>query len=295
MRRPSRPRHVAHLRRRGWTSPEPARYNIRDSGRRRPAPVGRPGWFCEGERLLATSDTVAHAGTEPPGLPLHRHRDGGRRRRGARCLAGHRPDEPRRGRAGAGHRRGRHLRGRGGPVADREMARQAGLHPQPHAERKSRRPRRSRYRSSPTRYARNANLHDDAPADDANRAAEGKENWLIQVGICTHLGCVPLGQQGEYGGWFCPCHGSVYDTAGRIRKGPAPQNLAIPTYRLDRHPAHDRLGATTDGRPHDLSSERPRRRLAGKPAADPRAGSFVLRRLSDAAQPQLLVELRRAS
>jgi len=78
--------------------------------------------------------------------------------------------------------------------------------------------------------ARNENVAADAPANDDNRAAKGKENWLIMVGICTHLGCVPLGQQGEYGGWFCPCHGSQYDTAGRIRKGPAPENLPIPTY-----------------------------------------------------------------
>lgn len=84
--------------------------------------------------------------------------------------------------------------------------------------------------SLPDPIARNANLNADAPATDANRAADGKENWLIQIGICTHLGCVPLGQQGAYGGWFCPCHGSVYDTAGRIRQGPAPENLAIPTY-----------------------------------------------------------------
>jgi ubiquinol-cytochrome c reductase iron-sulfur subunit len=48
--------------------------------------------------------------------------------------------------------------------------------------------------------------------------------------VCTHLGCVPLGQQGEYGGWFCPCHGSVYDTAGRIRRGPAPENMTIPPF-----------------------------------------------------------------
>ena len=82
----------------------------------------------------------------------------------------------------------------------------------------------------PDPNARNANLKSDAPATDANRAAEGKENWLVQVGICTHLGCVPLGQQGIYGGWFCPCHGSHYDTAGRIRQGPAPENLAIPVY-----------------------------------------------------------------
>ena len=80
----------------------------------------------------------------------------------------------------------------------------------------------------PDRNARNPNLPADAEATDANRAAAGKENWLVQIGICTHLGCVPLGQSGIYGGWFCPCHGSHYDTAGRIRKGPAPQNLHIP-------------------------------------------------------------------
>lgn len=80
------------------------------------------------------------------------------------------------------------------------------------------------------RNARNANLPDNATAEDLNRAPEGRENWLIMVGVCTHLGCTPLGQQGEYGGWFCPCHGSVYDTAGRIRGGPAPENLAVPPY-----------------------------------------------------------------
>ena len=84
----------------------------------------------------------------------------------------------------------------------------------------------------PDPLARNANLGDDASAIDVNRAASGQENWIVMVGICTHLGCVPLGQQGEYGGWFCPCHGSHYDTAGRIRKGPAPENLLIPPYRF---------------------------------------------------------------
>ncbi len=78
--------------------------------------------------------------------------------------------------------------------------------------------------------ARNANLPEDAPATDANRAAAGKENWFVMVNVCTHLGCIPLGQEGEYNGWFCPCHGSVYDTAGRIRKGPAPENMAVPVY-----------------------------------------------------------------
>jgi ubiquinol-cytochrome c reductase iron-sulfur subunit len=79
--------------------------------------------------------------------------------------------------------------------------------------------------------ARNANISADAPATDLDRSAgEGKENWLVMVGVCTHLGCVPLGQQGDFGGWFCPCHGSHYDTAGRIRKGPAPENLAVPVF-----------------------------------------------------------------
>ena len=70
---------------------------------------------------------------------------------------------------------------------------------------------------------------------DEDRVQQDK--WLIMVGICTHLGCVPLGQrstdpQGEFGGWFCPCHGSHYDTSGRIRKGPAPRNFEIPPYKF---------------------------------------------------------------
>jgi ubiquinol-cytochrome c reductase iron-sulfur subunit len=73
------------------------------------------------------------------------------------------------------------------------------------------------------------------PATDANRVKKGHENWLILVGICTHLGCIPKGQsmgdaRGDFGGWFCPCHGSHYDTAGRVRKGPAPRNLEVPPY-----------------------------------------------------------------
>ncbi len=69
------------------------------------------------------------------------------------------------------------------------------------------------------------------PQTDAARVK--KPEWLVVVGVCTHLGCVPLGapgSRGEYDGWFCPCHGSHYDTSGRIRKGPAPTNLAVPTY-----------------------------------------------------------------
>lgn len=93
--------------------------------------------------------------------------------------------------------------------------------------------------------ADNANLADEAEASDENRAlvnfrptnpdgtpgdpvgVEGE--WLVQMGVCTHLGCVPLGDAGDFGGWFCPCHGSHYDLAGRIRKGPAPRNLPVPT------------------------------------------------------------------
>jgi len=66
------------------------------------------------------------------------------------------------------------------------------------------------------------------PAKDVDRVK--KAEWLVMMGVCTHLGCVPLGQKGEFGGWFCPCHGSHYDTSGRIRKGPAPANLPIPEY-----------------------------------------------------------------
>jgi len=70
-------------------------------------------------------------------------------------------------------------------------------------------------------------------ATDINRSAgEGKENWIVMIGSCTHLGCVPVGLAGDFGGWFCPCHGSHYDTAGRIRKGPAPENLHIPPFEF---------------------------------------------------------------
>jgi ubiquinol-cytochrome c reductase iron-sulfur subunit len=88
--------------------------------------------------------------------------------------------------------------------------------------------------SLPDPLARNANLPDSAQATDADRAAKDPQ-WLIVVGVCTHLGCTPTvstpqSPQGEFGGWLCHCHGSQYDTAGRIRKGPAPQNLAVPPY-----------------------------------------------------------------
>jgi ubiquinol-cytochrome c reductase iron-sulfur subunit len=87
----------------------------------------------------------------------------------------------------------------------------------------------------PDPSADNANIDASADASDANRfiapfaGEEGVEGeWLVMIGVCTHLGCVPLGDAGDFGGWFCPCHGSHYDTAGRIRRGPAPRNLPVP-------------------------------------------------------------------
>jgi ubiquinol-cytochrome c reductase iron-sulfur subunit len=84
------------------------------------------------------------------------------------------------------------------------------------------------------------------PQTLAERTKEGHRNWLITLGVCTHLGCVPLGAaegetRGEYGGYFCPCHGSVYDTAARIRKGPAPRNLEVPEYAFTT-PTQVRIG-----------------------------------------------------
>lgn len=83
--------------------------------------------------------------------------------------------------------------------------------------------------------ARNENIPGQADAEDENRVINPA--YIVVVGVCTHLGCVPLGtsqgeSRGEYNGWFCPCHGSHYDTAGRIRKGPAPENLLVPPYQF---------------------------------------------------------------
>jgi ubiquinol-cytochrome c reductase iron-sulfur subunit len=70
------------------------------------------------------------------------------------------------------------------------------------------------------------------PETDEHRVKEGHDAILVMVGLCTHLGCVPVGESGEFGGWYCPCHGSQYDTSGRIRKGPAPKNLVVPPYQF---------------------------------------------------------------
>jgi ubiquinol-cytochrome c reductase iron-sulfur subunit len=89
--------------------------------------------------------------------------------------------------------------------------------------------------------ARSGTAKDGDLATDENRTVKGKEQYLVMMGVCTHLGCVPQGNLGDYalvegsakhGGWFCPCHGSHYDTAGRIRKGPAPENLPVPPYKF---------------------------------------------------------------
>ena len=91
----------------------------------------------------------------------------------------------------------------------------------------------------PDPEARSANVKEGDPATDENRVVGGKPQYLVMMGVCTHLGCVPIGNDGDYtvvegnaktGGWFCPCHGSHYDTSGRIRKGPAPENLHVPRY-----------------------------------------------------------------
>ena len=85
------------------------------------------------------------------------------------------------------------------------------------------------------------------PQTDQSRVKAGHDQWIVLIGICTHLGCIPLGNKpsdmrGEWGGWFCPCHGSQYDTSGRIRKGPAPLDLFVPPYAFRvRHQGQDRL------------------------------------------------------
>ena len=81
--------------------------------------------------------------------------------------------------------------------------------------------------------ARSVSLKDlPDPQKDEDRVKEGKDEWLVMLGVCTHLGCVPLKDKGDYKGWFCPCHGSHYDLSGRIRKGPAPTNMEIPKFEF---------------------------------------------------------------
>ena len=83
----------------------------------------------------------------------------------------------------------------------------------------------------PDQLARNDNKP-DADAEDKNRSLDADGEWLVMLGVCTHLGCVPIENAGDFDGWFCPCHGSHYDYSGRIRKGPAPTNLPVPVARF---------------------------------------------------------------
>jgi ubiquinol-cytochrome c reductase iron-sulfur subunit len=84
------------------------------------------------------------------------------------------------------------------------------------------------------------------PQSDEARVKAGHDQWLVVYGNCTHLGCVPLGHEGQYDGWFCPCHGSLYDTSGRVRRGPAPLNLPIPPYSFTSD-TKVRIGEETKG------------------------------------------------
>lgn len=80
----------------------------------------------------------------------------------------------------------------------------------------------------PDTGSENENMPAGTDAADQNRTLDEAGEWLVMIGVCTHLGCVPLGEAGDFDGWFCPCHGSHYDTSGRIRRGPAPRNLLVP-------------------------------------------------------------------
>ena len=104
-----------------------------------------------------------------------------------------------------------------GPDPHGEVARRPGVRAPSHARKKSRRPR-------------DATFSELKRSADRRSSACKKPEWLIVIGVCTHLGCVPIGHEGPYEGWICPCHGSVYDTSGRIRQGPAPLNLFVPEY-----------------------------------------------------------------
>ena len=140
------------------------------------------------------------------------------------------------------------------------------------------------------------------PQTLAERTKPGKTNWLITLGVCTHLGCVPLGigegeNRGPYGGYFCPCHGSMYDTAARIRQGPAPKNLEVPDYEFTspttvRSAEGQRTNELFLGQA--LRTQAPVHALARRAAAAaaPRLWRDR-RRLSGPAQPQLLLEFRR--
>ena len=186
--------------------------------------------------------------------------------------------------------RGRSRADRRGPGDQGVLARQADLHQPPHQEADRGGAERQSWRACPTR------------SRTRRASSRSMTQWQVLIGICTHLGCIPIAHQGPYDGYFCPCHGSVYDTSGRIRSGPAPANLRVAALRVRfRHPGSgsaDRRrdqslqGSIMSGhstyQPQNAFMKWMERRL---PIA--RAGLFLLRRLPDAAQSQLLVDLRR--
>ena len=172
---------------------------------------------------------ASHTAEEPQSARLHRDRRagfrGGRRRHGA--VAVHPADEPGRLHAGAGLHRGRSVPRQGRPGHHRGVARQAGVHPQPHAGGDQEGESRSSSPSCPTPAPATTTLPEKAPATDPNRTKKGHENWLVLVGICTHLGCIPKGQ-------------SLADCQGRLRR------LVLPLPRLalrHRGPHPQRPGA----------------------------------------------------
>ncbi len=138
------------------------------------------------------------------------------------------------------------------------------------------------------------------PQPDSARVKAGNDQWLIVIGICTHLGCVPLGNKptdprGEFGGWFCPCHGSQYDTSGRIRLGPAPLNLAGARLRLHRrHQDQDRLRSTTMAGLHKSTYENPVINWIDTRMPHLHDDAEGIRDVPDAEELQLFLEFRRA-
>ena len=166
------------------------------------------------------------------GFPLLCHCWRGRGRVRCGALAADQSDEPFGGCARPGDNLGGYLRARGRHATDRQLARKARLI-RHRTQAEMAQAREQAVSALPDTDARNPNLPGEAAAQDENRAIPGHDAYLVMIGVCTHLGCVPLGDgAGDFGGWFCPCHGSHYDTAGRIRKGPAPENLHIPPLAL---------------------------------------------------------------
>ena len=185
-------------------------------------------------------------------IAVVRRGDRGRRHR----LAADRLDEPVQGRAGAVVGRGRSDPGRRRPGHHHRLAGQADLRAPPHRRRDQ----------GSARTSSSADLIE--PQADSARVKPGHDQWIVLIGICTHLGCVPLGNKpsdprGDWGGWFCPCHGSQYDTSGRVRHGPAPaepvrcrptrssptpRSRSADPFSLRPAPPEPRLG-TNHGRP----------------------------------------------